>query len=526
MNMAKCAWAVLAFLGVLGIGRQAGAQCCAGFTQQCAGTKSRWCVQNGAPAGTLPNAFCSYGDLVISTLEMLFDLPAQDQFEFDVEWPPNGIAHTGTDCNGYGDGVTGDAFTSTVDASGHVSGMAPQPGFSGYMLSLHEAINVWTGSISAGWPNDFWADHVSGFPLSMDWHIMQSIGATNGDMNLAADATYMHAAFADPRVAMFDNVFALPSMGYMGFGRVFGFIQHDGVSWDRVATNGANPDERRSEYALAYLSLGAGQSVLPLIQAAGICNDMADTTMGPACSQPGCGGVDMLPAYPCSEANIDSIANAHCAIAANGVPGSDLSSFQSGNYAGVSSGPCGSTCPAECGCDLSTMHCVAPWVAGNGGPDGGTGSSSGGSASGSASSGSASSSGTTGSGSSGSSSAAAGSTSSGGSVSGGSGSSGTTGSSSSSTASSTGGSGSASGGAGSASSGGFAAGGAAGSSSGCGCRVAGTSEPSSLLGGALLSALVALTSARVRGRGGPRPARPRASGTRVVSARRAPGIRR
>ncbi len=64
-------------------------QCCSGFTQQCAGTKSIWCVQNGAPAGTLPAAFCPYGDEVVSELESLFNIAAPSTFEFDVEWPPN-----------------------------------------------------------------------------------------------------------------------------------------------------------------------------------------------------------------------------------------------------------------------------------------------------------------------------------------------------------------------------------------------------------------------------------------------------
>ena len=64
------------------------AACCSGFTQQCAGSKSYWCVQNGAPSGTLPQAFCPYGDEVVSELETLFGVPAPGTFEFDVEWPP------------------------------------------------------------------------------------------------------------------------------------------------------------------------------------------------------------------------------------------------------------------------------------------------------------------------------------------------------------------------------------------------------------------------------------------------------
>jgi hypothetical protein len=343
--------------------RAANAQCCTGYSQQCAGPKARWCVASGAPANALPQSFCDYGEKIISSLEMLFNLPEQGQFEFDVEFPTSGGAHTGTACGTYGDTVTGDAFTNVgYDV----------PGFWGYMLSLHEAINVWTASFSSGWPTDYWADHVSGFPLSTDWHVMATIGLANSDMNLTASSAALHSQYenGDSRIQMFDNIFALPNMGYTGYSRAFGYVQGDRVGWDDLGV--PNPDQKRSEYVVAYVSLAAGQSVLPIMQAANICSGMPDTNAGPACSQPGCPGVAQLPVYACSEADIAAIANAHCAIAANGNPASDLAALQAGNYAGVVPGPCGPTCPSECGCDMSSMHCVAPWVAGNGGPDGST----------------------------------------------------------------------------------------------------------------------------------------------------------
>jgi hypothetical protein len=341
---------------------RANAQCCPGFTQQCAGTKSVWCVQNGAPAGTLPQAFCPYGDDVVNELETLFNIQAPSTFEFDVEWPANGGAHTGTDCSTFGDGVTGDAFAT--EGEGQING------FWGYLLALHEAINDWTGMSTPGWPTDYWADHISGFPNEMDWRIMGTLGAQLDDANLTASSTVQKARFwpggdgpADSRVHMFDDVFVLPKMGngYEGFSRIFGYIKGDGLSWDDVATNGANPDERRSEYVAAYLSLGAGQSVLPIMQtpAAGyaadaswaVCNGQWDGHTG-----------DPNPSYTCSEANIDAIATAHCSIAANGMPAADLSSLRSGDFAMVPSGPCGVTCPSECACKMSTHECVAPWL--------------------------------------------------------------------------------------------------------------------------------------------------------------------
>ncbi len=341
-------------------GHSAFAACCAGFTQQCAGTKSIWCVQNGAPAGTLPAAFCPYGDDVVSELETLFNIQAPQTFEFDVTWPPSGGAQTPTACGTFGNAVTGDAFTNS---SYNVTG------FYGYLLALHEAVNQWTGLSTSGWPTDYWADHVSGFPNEMDWRIMGTLGAKLNDPNLIAASPAQKARFwpggdsEDSRVQMFDNVFSLPQMGngYDGFSRIFSYVQGDGLDWDNVATNGANPDERRSEYVAAYLSLGAGESVLPVLQTPSA--GYGSTTSWPVCNGAWDGVTgDPNPSYTCSEANIDAIATAHCAIAANGKPkAADLTALQAGNYAtSMKSGPCGATCPSECGCKAATNECVAP----------------------------------------------------------------------------------------------------------------------------------------------------------------------
>jgi hypothetical protein len=374
----KTLLAMTALLAVSLSAARADAACCTGFTQQCAGTKSVWCVQSTAPAGTLPTAFCAYGDEVVSELETLFNIQAPSTFEFDVDWPANGGAHTGTECGTFGDSVTGDAFTNS---SYNVTG------FYGYLLALHEAINDWTGLTTGGWPTDYWADHVSGFPNELDWRIMGTLGASLGDANLIAASPAQKARFwpggdsEDSRVQMFDNIFTQPKMGngYDGFSRIFSYVKGDNISWDDVATNGANPDQRRSEYVAAYLSLGTGESVLPNMQtpSAGyqsttswaICNGQWDGVTG-----------DPNPSYTCSEANIDAIATAHCSIAANGKPAADLASLQAGNYGAVKSGPCGATCPSECGCKSATNECVAPWLGDAQSADGGVAAPDGGAA--------------------------------------------------------------------------------------------------------------------------------------------------
>jgi hypothetical protein len=190
--------------------------------------------------------------------------------------------------------------------------------------------------------------------------------------------------------------------------------------------------------------------------------------------------------YTCSEAHIDSIATAHCSIAANNKPSADLTALRSGNYANIPSGPCGATCPSECACD-SSNHCVAPWL---GTASGGSGGASSGGGSGVAGAGGASNSGggngvtsNGGTGTSGGATASAGATStSGGATPSCGGALGTAGTSSSA------GSGDVAG----------SSDGSTNDSKGCSCRAAGQSRNHSLAGLLLASAFAGLTVARAR----------------------------
>jgi hypothetical protein len=358
--------------------REARAQCCPGYSPAtaCAGmtlTKSRWCIQNTVPTGqkALPPEFCAYGDKVITTLESVFNIPAQGIFEFELDTQTGG-AHTGTACNHVGNGTAYDAFAGSAYKA---------TGFWGYLLSLHEAINDWTGMASTGWPTDWWADHQSAFPNLMDFHIMTKIGMDNNDPNLLMAATAQKGRFypkgdsADAKVVALDNVFAAMPKGdgFAGFSHMFAMQSGDGVQWDGLGVN--NPDVKRSEYVAAYMSLAAGQNVLKLLQGpganggGGICNNTAD-------------GSGDKP-YTCDEGRVDAIATAHCAVAANGKRMADLTNLRKGNAASVPSGPCGSACPSECGCDGS-QHCVARWLAAPGSADAGTTGSGGGAGTGGA----------------------------------------------------------------------------------------------------------------------------------------------
>jgi hypothetical protein len=334
------------------------AQCCPGYTlaTACAGqtlTKTRWCIQNTAPTGqaSLPASFCPYGDKVISTLEEVFNIQAPSTFEFELDTKTGG-AHTGTACQALGDGAAYDAFSGAAYGATY---------FWGYLLSMHEAINDWTGMSSSGWPTDWWADHQSAFPNLMDFHIMNTIGVADNDQNLIKAAVAQKKRFypggdsADAKVVALDNVYGLMpgGDGFKGFSHMFAMQKGDGVSWDGLGV--PNPDVKRSEYVAAYMSLAAGQSVLKTLQGPGlngggkICNGTSDGMAGDA-------------PYTCSDANVNAIATAHCAANANGKKMADLQALRGGNYANVPSGPCGATCPSECGCDTQS-HCVAAWVA-------------------------------------------------------------------------------------------------------------------------------------------------------------------
>jgi hypothetical protein len=364
---------IAALVALAAPSRAARAQCCPGYTAAtaCAGAtlaKSRWCIQNSAPTGqaALPAAFCAYGDKVVSTLERLFNIPAKSTFEYELDTQTGG-AHTGTACGALGDGVTYDAFVGNAYGA---------TGFWGYLLSMHEAINDWTGMASSGWPTDWWADHQSAFPNVMDFHIMQTIGVENADQNLMKAAAAQKKRFypggdsADPKVVALDNVFALMpgGDGYAGFSHMFAMQTADGVKWDGLGV--PNPDVKRSEYVAAYMSLAAGQSVLKTLQGPGangggnICNGTPD---GTASDKP----------YTCSGANVDAIATAHCAANANGKKAADMQALRSGNYAAVPSGPCGASCPSECACD-GQSHCVAAWLGAKAPSDGGATDAAGG----------------------------------------------------------------------------------------------------------------------------------------------------
>ena len=352
IKRAKKVACAVAFLGICAPAADAYA-CSASETEVYRSQKTVWCVEQSVIAkyGAFPTAFFPYSDSVVDQLVAVFDVPAEGVYTFEASVPSGG-AHTGSECCNLGVTVTGDAFYN--DGYGAT-------GCWGYLLSLHEMINDFTGQVSGGWPTDFWADHVSAFPNSMDWHIMALLGTKNNDPNLTKASAAQKARFypggdsVDARVGMFDQIFDLPNYGFGGLSRVFAWVGKDKLSWDGLGV--ANPDKKRTEYVMAYLSLGAGKQVTSIMQAANVGNGKDD------------GAGD--PGYNVVAADIDAIASDHCALVSAEAQGvnvtNDWKAFRSGNFAGVTKGgTCGNGCPAaECGCKSSTNKCVPLWLSDN-----------------------------------------------------------------------------------------------------------------------------------------------------------------
>jgi hypothetical protein len=322
---------------------------------------SRWCIDPNEWSAHKDKlkTFFSYGDHVITDLQTLFAVsPKGLPFTYQVKAPFGG-AHTGSDF-GLGDTVTGDAFYNDYrDPVSHVN----VPGFYGYLLTLHEAINVWTGTVSSGWPTDWWADHRSPFPNSMDYHVMQTAGTADNDAALLAAAKAQHEEFGipgvaryDTEVAMFDDLFDKYG-GFEGLQRIFKLIEADGAHWDDL---GDNPSALRSHYVIAYLQLGLGTTT-----------DLTASTFTAA----GVGKLDDSISYTPDPGVVGDIADAHCSIAAathdpaiaKGTIDAALDKLRHGDYAAakVASKACQKTddCPAECGCDGQSHQCVARWRA-------------------------------------------------------------------------------------------------------------------------------------------------------------------
>jgi hypothetical protein len=295
--------------------------------------------------------FFAFFDGIVPELSALFSFtPAGAPFLVQITSPTGGACACVDPKLGANVGVTvtGDAYPNGYTSESGIS----VPGFWGYLLTLHEFINVWTGEMTSGWPTDWWADHRSPFPNAMDEEVFRDLGARQGNSVLTNAATAQHERYTgserDPEVLMFLGFFDRFG-GFPAYNKVFSLVRADGLRWDSLGV--ANPSPLRSEYVIAYLQLGL-RTTTDLTQSEFVAAGVSHGTSQDA-------------PYVVSPTNVGDIADAHCSIVAARAAGtnvtSNLTKLRSGDFRGakVPNAPCGG-CPSECRCSASSV-CVAPW---------------------------------------------------------------------------------------------------------------------------------------------------------------------
>ena len=115
------------------------------------------------------------------------------------------------------------------------------------VISAQELVNLFTGSVSAGWPSDWWANHKSPFPIMVAVEVVRDLGyeqeANECDREFESDPLYVwHRSLRR-------------TYGWDLYRNMFSAMKTDGVQLGRL---GPNPSKRLTNYVLAYMSLGAG----------------------------------------------------------------------------------------------------------------------------------------------------------------------------------------------------------------------------------------------------------------------------
>jgi hypothetical protein len=141
-----------------------------------------------------------------------------------------------------GIGISYDAFYNVVGGI---------KGYWGYALITHEMVNLFTGqTVSGGWPVDWWADHVSPFPM---------MTAVQIEYALRPDVAVLHGRqLGGPLEKMF--VALKDQFGWAMFRKAFRAAIEDGIDWSRL---GPNPGPVLTNYVCAYLQLGAPEGLHP-----------------------------------------------------------------------------------------------------------------------------------------------------------------------------------------------------------------------------------------------------------------------
>jgi hypothetical protein len=314
---------------------------------------TRWCVDRDFWYANKSSfdQFYTHGDALYVKLQNLFSNKTGQKFNFEVHDDGGEGGATGSRF-GFGDNFSGGVI---IDTFRDPVSNAVVPGFWGYLFPLHEAINVFTGQVSGGWPTDWWADHRSPFPNSWDWIVLKTMGTEQKNQKLLAASAAQHNRFGvsgvgsyDSEVAMFDKIYT-DYGGYVPFQRAFALIKQDGLDWGKISpTNGT---ALLSAYVIAYLQLGMRTTT-----------DLTKSLF----TAYGVGKMDTaISAYTVDPAMVRDIGRAHCSIRGAAAAGTNVSTrlanLQKGAYsAALGSSGTQTTCPAECQWTPSA-GCTTKW---------------------------------------------------------------------------------------------------------------------------------------------------------------------
>ncbi|HTW94325.1 MAG TPA: hypothetical protein VMD30_06010 [Tepidisphaeraceae bacterium] len=154
-----------------------------------------------------------------------------------------GEIHDITQQNAPGIGVSYDAFSNVAFGI---------KGFWAYAVATHESVNMMTGSLSPGWPRDWWADDKSPFPGMTAVRVEAELGMNRvsraHDRSFGNDKIYTMMKALQKRYgwAIFRNAFAM--------------VKNDGIQWDHIDL-GYNPSAILTAYVSAYLAMASGDSL-------------------------------------------------------------------------------------------------------------------------------------------------------------------------------------------------------------------------------------------------------------------------
>jgi hypothetical protein len=137
-------------------------------------------------------------------------------------------------------------------------------------ILAHELTNLFAHHYggAGGYPADWWADGRSPFPVYVAALVTEQLGEKEA-------AQWLKTVDRDKSdQKLFWTLHE--RFGFRMFARFFKLLREDGIDLGRIGAKWPAPDERRSAWAIAYLSIAAGVNLAPAFREAGIGTEPPD----------------------------------------------------------------------------------------------------------------------------------------------------------------------------------------------------------------------------------------------------------